>query len=176
MRTGRAPEHGRQTGLRRTTRSGSGNDSEDVAGAQDEVVGTGVLDLGAAVLAVDDLVAHGHVQRDAVAVVVDPTRTDGQDMALLGLLLGGVRDDQPGGGGLLGVERLHDDPVLERLDVDRHVRSTSTFSHNQWWSSGLRDVGACRRRTPSRGSYVFAGAGRLSARVPAPTLALSPIE
>ena len=56
-----------------------------------------------------------------VAVVVEATRTDREDLALLGLLLGGVRDDQTGRRGLLGVERLDDDAVLERLDVDRHV-------------------------------------------------------
>ena len=60
------------------------------------------------------------VQRDAVAVVVDAARTDREDLALLGLLLGGVGDDQAGRRGLLRVERLHDDAVLEGLDVDRH--------------------------------------------------------
>src|SRR5699024_2851780 len=39
----------------------------------------------------------------------------GQDLALLGLLLGGVRDDQPGGGRLLGFQGLDHDAVLERL-------------------------------------------------------------
>ena len=99
---------------------GSGNDGEHVAGGEDEVLLAGVLHLGAAVLAVDDLVADGDVERDAVAVVVDATRADRQDLALLGLLLGGVRDDQAGGRGLLGVEGLDDDAVLEGLDVDRH--------------------------------------------------------
>ena len=88
---------------------------------EDEVLLAGVLDLGAAVLAVDDLVADGDVQRNAlVAVFVEAAGADGHDLALLGLLLGGVRDDQAGGRGLLGVKGLDDDPVLERLDVDRH--------------------------------------------------------
>ena len=62
----------------------------------------------------------GDVQRDAVAVVIDAAGSDGQDLALLGLLLGTVRDHDPGGGRLLRLERLDDDPVLERLDGDRH--------------------------------------------------------
>src|SRR5690606_2782637 len=62
----------------------SGNDRQHVAGRQDQVFVTGVLDLGAAVLAVDDLVADGHVDRDTVAVVVDTTGTDRDDLALLG--------------------------------------------------------------------------------------------
>src|SRR4249919_3518978 len=123
-----------QSGRRPTTTppagmpGASGNDGEDVASGEDEVLVSAVLHLGAAVLAVDDLVAHRDVERDAVAVVVDAAGTDGLDLALLGLLLGRVGDDQPGGGGLLRLERLDDDPVLERLDVDRHVVSTSTFS------------------------------------------------
>src|SRR4051812_12249325 len=103
----------------------SGDDGEDVAGGEDEVLLAGVLDLGAAVLAVDDLVADGDVERDAlVAVLVEPARADRDDLALLGLLLRGVRDNQTRGRRLLGVEGLDEDAVLERLDVDRHL-STS---------------------------------------------------
>src|ERR1700710_144667 len=96
----------------------SADDGEHVACREDEVLLAGVLDLGAAVLAVDDLVADLDVERHALAVVVDPTRADREDLALLGLLLRGVRDDQAGGRRLLGLEGLDDDPVLERLDGD----------------------------------------------------------
>jgi hypothetical protein len=48
-----------------------GDDGEDVAGVQEQVLLAVVLDLGAAVLGVDDDVTLGVVQRDAVAVVVD---------------------------------------------------------------------------------------------------------
>ena len=47
---------------------------------------------------------------------LEAARAHGEDVALLGLLLGGVRDDQAGGRGLLGLERLDHDAVLERLD------------------------------------------------------------
>src|SRR5581483_10491282 len=85
---------------------------------EDEVLLPAVLDLGAAVLAVDHRVADRDVERDPVAGVVHATGTHGQDLALLGLLLGGVRDDQARCGGLLGLESLDDDAVFERRDVD----------------------------------------------------------
>src|SRR3954453_2480817 len=101
------------------------HDGEEVARGQDEVVLAAVAHLGAAVLRVDDHVADAHIERDAVAVVVDAAGADGDDGALLGLLLGGVRDDQAGGGGGLGLVGLDHDPVLQRLDADlgsgRHV-------------------------------------------------------
>src|SRR5215210_6918573 len=101
------------------------HDGEQVAGGEHEVLLPAVLDLGAAVLGVDDDVAHVHVERDAVAVVVDAAGAHGDDRALLRLLLGGVRDDQTGGGGGLGLVGLDHDPVLQRLDADlgsgRHV-------------------------------------------------------
>src|SRR5688572_9793422 len=81
------------------------DDGEHVAGGEHEVLLAGVLDLGAAVLAVEDLVADLHVERHAGAVL-EATRADGQDGALLGLLLGRVGDDQTGRGGALGVARL----------------------------------------------------------------------
>src|SRR4051794_6579506 len=91
---------------------------EQVARRQDEVLLAAVLDLGAAVLGVDDDVADLHVQRDAVAVVVDAPGAHGDDRALLRLLLGRVGDDQAGGGGGLGLVGLDHDPVLQRLDAD----------------------------------------------------------
>src|SRR4051812_25969784 len=106
----------------RTCASSALDDGEDVAGGEDEELLAAVLDLGAAVLAVEDRVADGDVERDPLlALVVEAARSDRDDLALLGLLLRGVRDDQTGGRRLLGVERLDDDPVFEGLDGDRHV-------------------------------------------------------
>src|SRR5262249_23044495 len=76
-------------------------DPEHAARGQDQVLLTGVLDLGAAVLRVQHHVADLHVERDAVAVVVEPAGADGQHGALLGLLLGRVRNDNAGRGGRL---------------------------------------------------------------------------
>src|SRR6185312_4715573 len=96
------------------------DDREDVAGGQDQVLLAVVLDLGAAVLRVDDDVADGDIERNAVAVVVDAAGADGENLALLELLLGGVRDDDAGSRGGLRLARLDDDLALERLD-GRHV-------------------------------------------------------
>src|SRR5690606_31652697 len=87
---------------------------------EDEVLLARVLHVGAGVLAVDDDVTHGHDHGDAVALVVDAAGAEGDVGALLGLLLGGGRDDEARRRGLLGLEGLHDDAVLEGLDGDRH--------------------------------------------------------
>ena len=58
----------KEIGVSRPLESGrSADDREHVAGREDEQLLAGVLDLGAAVLAVDDLVADVHVERDPVA-------------------------------------------------------------------------------------------------------------
>src|SRR3954449_4244923 len=133
----------RRLGVERTTAPGPGksgrrggrgcsvevglllHDGEQVAGREDQVVLAAVAHLGSAVLRVDDHVADVDVEGDAVAVVVDAAGAHGDDRALLRLLLGGVRDDQTGGGGGLGLVGLDHDAVLQRLDADlgsgRHV-------------------------------------------------------
>ncbi len=56
--------------------------------------------------------------RDDLAGLVGPlARAHGQDLALLGLLLGGVGDDQAAGGGLLGLAWTDDDAIIEGLKV-----------------------------------------------------------
>src|SRR5580658_6575223 len=69
------------------------DDSEHVAGGEHQVLLARVLDLGAAVLAVQHDVADLDVDRHALGpCVVEATRAHRQDFALLGLLLGGVWD------------------------------------------------------------------------------------
>jgi len=70
-----------------------GDLGENVGLAQDQQVLAVDDDLGAAVLRVQDLVALGHVERDALAVVVELAVADRQDLALLRLLLRGVGKD-----------------------------------------------------------------------------------
>src|ERR1035437_5582227 len=100
----------------RMTRCRLGEHRKQVARRDDQVVLAGVLDFGSAVLAVDDLVTHRNVERNTVAVVVHSARSYRHDLALLGLLLDGVRDDEAGGRRLLGCGRLHDDLVFQGLD------------------------------------------------------------
>src|SRR5215467_5990910 len=97
------------------------DDCQHVAGRQDQVLLAVVLDLGAAVLAVDDDVALGHVQRNPLlAILIPPAGADCDDGAFLRLLLGGVRNDQTRRGRGLGLVGLHENLVLEWLDV--HLR------------------------------------------------------
>ena len=65
----------------------------------------------------NDGVAHGDVEGDELAGRLGATaRAHGQNLTLLGLLLGGVGDDQAAGGGLFGLVGLDDDAVVEWLN------------------------------------------------------------
>src|SRR5918993_214643 len=89
---------------------------EHVAAGQDQEVLAVDRDLGAAVLGVQDGLADADVEGDELAGCLGALAgTDSEDLALLRLLLGGVGDDQAGGRRLLGLVRLHDDAVIERL-------------------------------------------------------------
>src|SRR5215210_8051078 len=136
----------------RATGCASVDDGQHVAGGEDEVLLAVVLDLGAAVLAVDDDVADGHVERHAVALVVDAARAHREDLALLGLLLRRVGDDDARRRGGLGLAGLDDDLVLERLDV-RHLMTSPSLGCVR-----CPDVMACREQ-PVRQRPVVAGAG-----------------
>src|SRR5580704_12624096 len=93
------------------------DDGEDIAGGEHQVLLAPVLHLGAAVLAVQHHVADLDIDRHALGSrIVEATRTDRKDFALLGLLLGGVRDHKSGCRGLLCLKRANHDPVFERLD------------------------------------------------------------
>src|ERR671911_101521 len=113
------------------------HDGEHVARREDEHVVALDRDLGAAVLAVQDGVADAHADGDDLAVLLGAlARADGQDLALLRLFLGGVGDDQATRGGLLALTGLHDDPIVEGLQVHAcrlHWRSPA----NPGWVSSL---------------------------------------
>src|SRR5919107_460332 len=82
------------------------DDREDVLLAHDEELVIVELELGPRVLAVEDLLADLDVHRDALAVAVEGARPDREDLALLGLLLRGVRQDDAALGHLLARRRL----------------------------------------------------------------------
>src|SRR4029078_10192395 len=66
---------------------------QDVGLTKDQVLVDADLDLGAAVLAEDDLVALFEIQGDVIAILVTGARADGEDLAALRLLLRRVRQD-----------------------------------------------------------------------------------
>jgi hypothetical protein len=57
------------------------------------------------------------MQAAAGAVFEKPAGAGGQDRALLGLVLGGIRQDDSAGGLLLSLEASHHDAITQRLDL-----------------------------------------------------------
>src|SRR5919201_2363870 len=90
------------------------DDREDVLLADNEELLVVDLELGACVLGVEDLLALLDVDLLALPVVEDPAGPDGEDRALLGLLLRGIRQDDPALRHFLTGRRLDDDTVAER--------------------------------------------------------------
>src|SRR5215831_1515564 len=70
-------------------------DAEHVLLAEDQILLVVQGDLGARVLAEEDAVAGLDVERDLLAVVRDLAIAHCDDLALLRLLLGAVRNDDP---------------------------------------------------------------------------------
>src|SRR5215813_13120145 len=97
------------------------DDAEDVFLTQDEVLLAIDLDLGPRILPEQDAVARLHVERNDLALVVELPPPHGDHLALLGLLLGGVRDDDATGALLLLIlEPLYDQPVGQGANLGCH--------------------------------------------------------
>ena len=79
------------------------DDAHDVGFLHDQKVFAVDLDLGARPLAEQDAVADLDVERDELARFVAAAGADGDDLAFLRLLLGGVGNDDAAGGLLLGL-------------------------------------------------------------------------
>src|SRR5215217_3673990 len=90
--------------------------AHDVAFLHDQQVVAVELDLGAGPLAEQHPVADLDAHRRQLALLAAGTGSDGQDLALHRLLLGGVRDDQPAFGLLLFLDALDDDAVVQRTE------------------------------------------------------------
>src|SRR3990172_5870531 len=74
-------------------------------------------DFLAAVLGVEDAVAGLDVDGDALAVIIDAAWADGDDLAHLGLLAGGVGDDEAAGADFFLLALLDDDAVAQRDEL-----------------------------------------------------------
>src|SRR5207245_1064921 len=82
--------------------------------AQDQDVLALEPDVRARVLPEQDLVAHLHIQGDLGAVVEDLAVADAEHLALLGLLLGRIGDDDPSLRGLLLLDAANDQTIVQR--------------------------------------------------------------
>src|SRR5208283_294909 len=88
----------------------------NVALFHDEVLDTIDFDLGARPFAEQDAVADLDVDWDKLAALVAATGSNGYDLALLRLLLGGVGNDDTAGGLRLGIDSLDDNLVVKRSE------------------------------------------------------------
>ena len=95
---------------------------QDFVLAQDQDVLAVDLDVGPGVLSEQDLVADLDVEGDLGAVLEDLAVADGEDLALLRLLLGRVGDDDPALGRLLLLDAADQQTVVKRTYF-RHVLS-----------------------------------------------------
>src|SRR5918997_4460835 len=110
---------------------------QHVALAQDQEVLAVDLDLRAAVLGVEDLVALGDVERDALLAVLVPLAVaDGEDLALLRLLLRGVGEHDAGSSRLVLLDRLDDQPIAQGLELHVSDLHSSRVLRAGWHSTG----------------------------------------
>src|SRR5205807_1392714 len=104
------------------------DDGEDFVLAKDRVLNVVELDLGAGVLSDQDRVALLDVEFDALAVIVELSFADGDDLGLLRLLFGRVGDDDAATNGLFGVLAADDDAVVERPELQISCNCHGCFS------------------------------------------------
>src|SRR5215211_3753718 len=95
-----------------------GDDAEDLFLAHDQVFVPFELDLLAGVLAEQDGVAFLDVERRDLAVLLDLTLADGDDLALLRLFLCRIGNDDPADLLLALFDSLHDHPIVQGPDSD----------------------------------------------------------
>src|SRR3954468_18719865 len=144
----------------------TGDPGEHVGLAQNQQVLTVDGDLGAAVLAVEHLVALGHLKRDALArVLAEPAVADRQHLALLGLLLRRVGKDDPGSGRRLLLYGLDDHTIAEWLELHRTPPPMGTREG----SFGTRHT-----RVPSASHYTAEAGACGNLRRPAKSVFLMP--
>ena len=98
------------------------DDCEDVALADDGAFLAGNLDLGAVVLAGQDLISDLDVHLNVLTIHI-AAGADCDDLGNLGLLLGGAGQDQAALGGFFFFDQLNDNAVCKRFDF--HSGSSS---------------------------------------------------
>src|SRR5207253_5771140 len=91
----------------------------NVALFHDEVLDAIDFDLGARPFAEQDGIADLDVDGDELAALVASAGSNGDDLALLWLLLGGVRNDDATSGLRLGIDSLDDNAVVKRSEFHR---------------------------------------------------------
>ena len=93
---------------------GAGHDAEHFFLAHDDEIFAVQLDLGAGILAEQDAVAFFHIEGVDLALLINFALANGDDFALLGLVLRGVRDDDATAGGFSFFHATDQNAVVER--------------------------------------------------------------
>src|SRR5581483_10547255 len=111
------------------------------------------------------------VHRDQAAILETLAAADGDNLALLGLLLRGVGNDDAGLGLGLGGERLEQQPVVQGLefhDVSSVLRTGAAYRKRPCWVSTrqppleLRGSGVVERHTEARHVAIVLTAAHVS--------------
>src|SRR5690348_5045372 len=121
------------------------DDAHDVAFLHDDQLFAVELDLGAGPLAEQHPVARLDVERMELAILTPRAGAYGDNLALLGLLLGGVWDDDPAGGLFLLLEAANHHAVVQGTEMHRVLLSKIYLD---WNSDGLF-VSTRWRRVPA---------------------------
>src|SRR5689334_11146171 len=98
------------------------DDAEDLFFAHDQVLLAIELDLLAGVLAEEHRVAFLHIERRDLAVLLDLALADRDDLTLLRLLLGRIRDDDPADFLFPFFDASNDDAIVQGTDPDFGLR------------------------------------------------------
>src|ERR1700761_7007635 len=93
------------------------DDAHDVAFFHDHQVFAVDLHFGTRPLAEQDTVAHLHVERDELALLIASARTGGNDLAFHRLLLCGVGDDDPTRSLRILLHAPNDDAVVQGTEL-----------------------------------------------------------
>src|SRR5246500_5283709 len=112
---------------------GVGENAHDVALLHDQQLLAVDLDLGARPLAEQHAVADLDVDRDQLAALITAAGADGDDFALRGLFLGGVRNNDAGSGLLFSFDALDHDAVVKRTEF--HAVLPDLCEYSLGWQS-----------------------------------------
>jgi hypothetical protein len=82
-------------------------DGQDVLFAKNEILFVALNNFSSSILGVNDGVPNLNLKGNAIAILVEPPRTDSLDQALLGLFLYGIGQYDSTRGGLFLSDRLN---------------------------------------------------------------------
>src|SRR4051794_20635338 len=117
------------------------DNAQQVGLLHDQIVFIIDPDLGARPLAEQHPVTWCYVEPPDLAALVPDTWTDGYDLALLRLFLGGIRDDYAPGGLAFLLDAADHDAIVEWTELHR-------FPRPFWWAVLENGAGAISTLTP----------------------------